>query len=65
MHMNTAVQFIIVVAVVALAVWYLYGRFRKMIDPNQSSCGCGSGSCCSRRPPAAQRDEGDTPETRC
>lgn len=51
--MNTAIQIVIVVAVVALAVWYLYGRFRKMIDPSQSSCGCGSG-CCSRQSPAVQ-----------
>lgn len=60
--MNTVVQIIVVVAVVALAVWYLYGRFRKMIDPNQSSCSCGSGGCCSRRPPEPQ--DGDTPEAR-
>ncbi len=57
--MNTVIQIVIVVAVVALAVWYLYGRFRKMIDPGQSSCGCGSG-CCSRQPPVVQ--DKDNPE---
>ncbi|NLZ17157.1 MAG: FeoB-associated Cys-rich membrane protein [Desulfobulbaceae bacterium] len=60
---NTTVQIIIIIAVVAGAVWYLYRRFRRMLDPSSKSCGCGCGSsgCGSGNacfsPPVVRDDE--------
>lgn len=38
------IDIIIVAVVVALAVWYLFHRFKKMFDPEQG-CGCGGCDC--------------------
>ncbi len=50
--MSSTLQIIIVAAIVAGAGWYLYRRFKRMLDPNQPACGCGCGKSCAAQPPA-------------
>ena len=48
-------EILIVVIVFAAAIWYLYRRFKGLMDPKQPSCscsGCGGSSC-----DAAPKDE--------
>jgi hypothetical protein len=41
---------IVVILIVALAVWYLYRTFSKSFKGGQSSCGCGGCDGCSNAP---------------
>lgn len=34
-------EIIVVIFFFALAVWYLYRRYKNMLNPNSTSCGCG------------------------
>jgi hypothetical protein len=55
--MQTVIQTIVVILFFALAVWYLYRRFKGIADPNQSSCGCGGCGGCSTPPKTAKPKE--------
>lgn len=55
--METALQIIIVIAIVAVAVWYLYRRFRRIVDPGQPACGCGCGKSCTSHSPVKCGEE--------
>jgi hypothetical protein len=48
--METIIQTIVIIFIFALAVWYLYRRFKGIADPNHSSCGCGGCGGCSEEP---------------
>jgi hypothetical protein len=55
--METVIQSVVVILFFALAVWYLYRRFKGIVDPNPASCdgnGCGGGSM---QPKTTKKDE--------
>jgi hypothetical protein len=40
-------EIIAVILFFAVAVWYLYRRFKSIVDPDQPSCSCsGCSGCC-------------------
>jgi hypothetical protein len=53
-------EIIVVIIISALAVWYLYRRFRIMYKGDQSSCGCSGCDSCAAAPKTTRRaDQAD------
>jgi len=48
--METIIQAVVLILFFSLAVWYLYRRFKGIVDPNRSSCGLGGCGGCSTQP---------------
>lgn len=44
------IQTLIMILIVAVAVWYLYRRFRATFKAENGSCGCGGCSGCPAGP---------------
>jgi divalent metal cation (Fe/Co/Zn/Cd) transporter len=61
--METIIQTIVVILFFALAIWYLYRRFRAILNPNQSSCGCGCSGCSPEPKPAPKIENADEKNT--
>lgn len=53
--MSTILDITLVVIIAAIAIWYLYNKFKK-----NSGCSCGPSSCCSY---GAQKNH--TPSDKC
>ncbi len=62
--MQTIIQTIVVILVFALAVWYLYRRFKGIADPSQSDCGCSGCGGCSSGPQRTPRIKNDNEKDR-
>ncbi|WP_419657305.1 hypothetical protein [Desulfosarcina variabilis] len=42
-------EMILVILFFGIAVWYLYRRFRNIVDPNTNTCHCsGCSGCCAK-----------------
>ena len=55
--METIIQTVVVILFFALAVWYLYRRYKGIVDPKPSSCGCCGCSGCSAQPKTIGNNE--------
>jgi hypothetical protein len=55
--MQTIIQTVVVILFFALAVWYLYRRFKGIVAPNPSSRGCGGCNGCSMHPETTKPKE--------